>query len=107
VARFPRPLGAAHQDRRLVEVAQHTRGRVGLERRLREPPADLAEQLGLLDDPPPDRSGAIAPSLVQCPDLAGGKLQPRARRRQRQGILGIGARQGQEKAHRRVRRDLA
>lgn len=107
MARPPHPLRPPQEHRRLVEIAQDTRRRVGLDRSLLKLPPGLAEQLRPLDDPPPYGPRASAPGLVQCPDLAGGERAPRDRLRQRLCILAIGARQGQQEAHRRVGRDLA
>jgi hypothetical protein len=94
MARSPHPLGAPHQGRRLVEVSQHTGRRVGLDRRLAQLPARFAQQLRLLDDPAPNGRRAIPPGLVERSDLSCGERQPRKCRRQRHGIVGVGARHG-------------
>ncbi len=70
-------------------------------------PLRFEKQLGLFENPLPDRRRSVPPSGIQLPGFAAGEPVCRQRFRQALAVLGAGTRHGHQILHRHLGGDRA
>ena len=97
------PAGDGHHHLQIAQQFGQGGGRqIGLARPLR-----FEKQLGLFQNPLPDRRRSVPPSGIQLPSLADGEAVCRQGFRQALAVLGAGTRHRHQILHRDLGRDGA
>ena len=97
------PVGDGHHHLQIAQQFGNGGGRrMGLALPLR-----FEKQLGLFENPLPDRRRSVPPSGIQLPGFAAGEPVCRQRFRQALAVLGAGTRHGHQILHRHLGGDRA
>ncbi len=98
-----RPAGDRHHHLEITQqLGKQGRGRIGWAL-----PLHFQKQLGIFENPLPNRSRSVSPSGIQLPGFATGETVRRERFGQALAILGAGTRHRHQELHRYVDRDRA